>query len=345
MASVARILAIDGGGIRGIIPALILQRIEERLNQPISELFHMIAGTSTGGILACALTAPVENGKPKSAAEIVDLYRKSGQEIFKSSFWHGFGSIGGMVDEKYESKYIEGILKDYLQDVPLSEIEQDLLVTSYNIYSRKPYFFKSWKARGQKLKPGELKEERDFLLRHVARATSAAPTYFEPAYVSNVPNANGTKYPLIDGGVYANNPVMCALSSARILYPKATRFLIVSLGTGETQREIPYDKAKDWGLAGWARPLLYILFDGVSDVADYHMQQMFSIRDYFRFQIDINNDMNNQHAPNDDMDDASPENIAKLEAVASSLIKNEKEKMNRLIQQLGNPKINKAELS
>ncbi len=342
MANVARILSIDGGGIRGVIPALILQRIEKRLGQPISELFHMIAGTSTGGILACSLTAPTVGGRPRAAAEIVDLYRLRGKDIFASSFWHGFGSIGGMVDEKYPSENIEKILLEYLDDVRLSQIEQDLLVTSYNIHSRQPYFFKSWKARGEQLRKNESARERDFLLRHVARATSAAPTYFEPAYV---PNEEGTHFPLVDGGVYANNPVMCALSSARILYPKATRFLILSLGTGETQREIPYDKARNWGLLEWARPLLYILFDGVSDVADYHMKQMFSARDYFRFQIEISSDLSDQTAPNDDMDDATPENIAKLEAAAKTILKDEKDAFNRLIQQLRTPMTDKAELA
>ena len=165
MAGVARILTIDGGGIRGIIPALILQRIEERTNQKISDMFHMIAGTSTGGILACALTAPVANGMPRTAAEIVDLYRIQGKEIFESSFWHGFGSIGGLLDEKYESKNIEEILEYYMENAGLSNIKQDLLVTSYNIHTRKPYFFKSWKARGEKLREGETAQDRDFLLK------------------------------------------------------------------------------------------------------------------------------------------------------------------------------------
>jgi patatin-like phospholipase/acyl hydrolase len=334
MAGVARILTIDGGGIRGIIPALILQRIEERTNQKISDMFHMIAGTSTGGILACALTAPVANGMPRTAAEIVDLYRIQGKEIFESSFWHGFGSIGGLLDEKYESKNIEEILEYYMENAGLSNIKQDLLVTSYNIHTRKPYFFKSWKARGEKLREGETAQDRDFLLKYVSRATSAAPTYFEPAYVKN---QKGDNFPLVDGGVYANNPAMCALSSARILYQNKTRFLIVSLGTGETQRKIPYKSAKDWGLIEWARPLLYILFDGVSDVVDYHLQQEFSLRDYFRFQIDLSNDIDDANAPNDDMDDARPENISKLEAIAESLIKKEKDALNRLINQLKNP--------
>ena len=176
MADTARILSIDGGGIRGIIPALILQRIEERTGKQVSEMFHMIAGTSTGGILACTLTASGVDGKPHPAADIADLYRKRGSEIFNSSFWHGFGSLGGIVDEKYESKNLERILKKYLGATKLSDIAQDLLITTYNIKTRQPFFFKSWKARGEKLRTGETEQDRNFLLRDVARATSAAPT-------------------------------------------------------------------------------------------------------------------------------------------------------------------------
>jgi hypothetical protein len=333
MPGVARILCIDGGGIRGIIPGLILAHIEKRTKKPISELFHMIAGTSTGGILACTLVAPVANGKPRSCSEIVDLYRKRGKDIFEKSFWKGFGSLGGIVDEKYDAENLEKVLMDYLGNSRLSDIARDLMVTGYDIHKRQPHFFKSWKARGERLRAEEAPADRDFFLREVARATSAAPTYFEPAKLEKP----GRIIPLIDGGVFANNPAMCALASARKLYPKHSRFLIVSLGTGETQREIPYGEAKNWGLMGWARPLLYVIFDGVADAIHYQLSQEFSGRDYFRFQIDLSNDFDDGNAPNDDMDDARRENIQKLEAVAEELIRNERGNLNRLVGQLKNP--------
>ena len=127
---------------------------------------------------------------------------------------------------------------------------------------------------------------------------------------------------------------MCALASARRLYPKQSRFLIVSLGTGETQREIPYKEAKDWGLIGWARPLLYVIFDGVADAVHYQMSQEFKNRDYFRFQIDLSNDFDDENAPNDDMDDARPENIQKIEGVAEELMRRERKNLDRLVNQL-----------
>src|ERR1051326_2989146 len=82
MATPFKVLAIDGGGIRGIIPALILEAIEERTNRPISSLFDMLSGTSTGGIIALGLTLPAEDGKPaKSAHDIVNLYEREGRTI------------------------------------------------------------------------------------------------------------------------------------------------------------------------------------------------------------------------------------------------------------------------
>jgi predicted acylesterase/phospholipase RssA len=293
----------------------------------------MIAGTSTGGILACTLTAPILNGKPRKCSDIVNLYRDRGKEIFEKSFWKGFGSLGGVVDEKYDADNLEEILLDYLGETRLSNVSQDLLVTGYQLHTRKPYFFKSWKARGEQLSPNETAAERDFFLHETARATSAAPTYFEPAKLEKP----GQIIPLVDGGVFANNPTMCALASARKLYPKKSRFLIVSLGTGETQREIPYKEAKDWGLVGWARPLLYVIFDGVTDAVHYQMNQEFNNRDYFRFQIDLSNDFDDVNAPNDDMDDARPENIQKLEGVAEELIRRERKNLDRLVNQLKNP--------
>lgn len=308
-----RILSLDGGGIRGIIQAKVLEYIEAKAGKPATECFDLIAGTSTGGILGCGLCVKGDGGKPKfPAATMVKLYRDNGGTIFHSSFWHGFGSLGGMVDEKYEADGLEKVLREYFGDALLSGSLGRLLVTSYDIAQRQPYFFKSWKA-GEDM-------DRDHFLRDVARSTSAAPTYFEPCLC---PSRGGAQRPLIDGGVFANNPGMCAMASARTLFPDAKNFLVVSLGAGETKREIPYPKAKNWGLMGWARPLLYILFDGVSDSVDYELEQEVG-KNYFRFQVEIGD------AANDDMDDVRPENIAGLERLAEKLIGREKARLDQV---------------
>lgn len=335
MPGTARILSIDGGGIRGIIPARLLQRIEERVGTPIADLFHLVAGTSTGGILAAGLTAPGPGGRPLlSAEDLVRLYRERGGEIFDRSFWHGFGSLGGTVDEKYEADGLEEVLADTVHDLRLSQARTEVLITAYDIERRKPHFFKSWQARGERLAPGETAAENEFLLRDVARATSAAPTYFEPALLQG----GGKRFALVDGGVFANNPAMCAMASARELFPDASRFLIVSLGTGVTERPIPYDDAKDWGLVGWARPILNVVFDGVSDTVDYQLMQVFNrpggIPQYYRFQIDLGGQPDDPDAPNDDFDDARPENIRALEAKADDLLRQEARALTRVVNQL-----------
>lgn len=318
-----RILSIDGGGIRGIIPAAILTYIEDEAGKPCSELFDIIAGTSTGGILGCGLCIPGDGGNPKySAAEMVDLYADEGGKIFARSLWDGFRSLGSLADQKYGSGGIEEVLKNYFGDVELSETLSHLLVTSYDIKNRKPFFFKNWRARGERNPSGESRFDRDFHLRDVARATSAAPTYFEPAKVHSKSNK---EYQLIDGGVFANNPGVCAVSSAGRLFTD-DEIIILSLGTGETIREIPYEKAKDWGLIEWARPLLYILFDGVSDAADYHLKQMYG-RNHLRIQMRLTE-------INDDMDDASDENIKMLRDLGGKLVDDNKNELQAMAQKL-----------
>ncbi len=331
MARTIRILSIDGGGIRGLIPATVIERLEARLDRPVSECFHLIAGTSTGGILAAGLSAPAEGGGPRmSGADLVRLYFDEGRRIFHRSLWQGFSSLGGTTDEKYAADGLEAVLEERLGDLDLSRALRDLLVTSYDIEHRRPHFFKSWKARGERLREGETAASRDYRLRDVCRATSAAPTYFEPARIRD--HAGGI-HALVDGGVFANNPAMCAMASARVLYPDATRFLLVSLGTGELERPIPYEDARDWGLLGWARPLLNVIFDGVSDTVDYQLRQELE-SDYFRFQVDLRPRPGEEDAPNDDMDDASRDNLRRLRGRAEEMLEDQAADFTRLIRRL-----------
>src|SRR6476660_9760178 len=94
-----RVLSIDGGGIRGLIPALVLTEVEKRSGKRIYELFDLIAGTSTGGILVCALCAP----DPLPAEQLVGLYEDEGPKIFDGSIWQRIRSAEGLLDEKYDA--------------------------------------------------------------------------------------------------------------------------------------------------------------------------------------------------------------------------------------------------
>ena len=114
------ILSIDGGGIRGIIPAIVLAEIERVTGKPICQLFDLITGTSTGGILALGLVKDSGSGEPQfSAKELIDIYRQRGRDIFSRSFWKGMSSVAGLMDEKYPSDGIEKVLEEYLGHEPL----------------------------------------------------------------------------------------------------------------------------------------------------------------------------------------------------------------------------------
>jgi len=279
MPETIKLLSIDGGGIRGVIPAVLLAEIEKRTGKRTAQLFDLMAGTSTGGILALALNKPGADGKPQySAEELVSFYIEQGERIFTRTMWHKLASAGSLIDSKFPASGIEQVLDEFFGDARLRDAVTEVVVTSYEIERRQPFLFKSANAM--------LVPSYDFPMKQVARATSAAPTYFEPL---KIPVAGTTDYfALIDGGVYANNPALCAVVEARTRHPLADDYMVLSLGTGELTRRIPYEDARKWGVAGWAKPLLDIVFDGVSGTVDYQLRKI--LPNYHRFQTTLQPD-------------------------------------------------------
>lgn len=289
-----RVLAIDGGGIRGLIPALVLTEMERRAGRRIFEMFDLIAGTSTGGILACALCAP----DPLPASELVALYEEEGPKIFDRSLFQRIKSAEGLLDEKYDGSALDRALERFLEHKRLAETRPDLIVPAYDTALPGPYFFKSTKAR-------ETPESDDFPLSVVARATSAAPTYFEALEAGD--------RALVDGGVFAGNPAMCAFAEVRGEVD-AREVVLLSLGTGQRTSKRSFDEIKDWGVAKWARPILDVVFDGVSDAVDYQLDHVLGGDRYWRLQTELT-------LASDDLDDASDDNLAKLRGHADDVIR------------------------
>lgn len=300
-----RVLSIDGGGIRGIVPATVLAALEERTGRPVCDLFDLIGGTSTGGLLALALTRPGVGGPHWSAAEIVTLYRKEGPRIFTRSLGKRITSVEGLLDERYANGPLREVLARYFGETTVDQALTDVFVTAYDLAARKPKFFKSWR------------EDAGVPMAVAAEATAAAPTYFEPVAVGDAA--------LIDGGVFAGNPAMCAYAEAVRLWP-AEPITVVSLGTGSQTRPIPLSAARGWGVLEWARPIIDVVFDGSSDAVDYQLEHVLGER-YVRLQTRLD-------GANDDMDDASPANIAALEAVGQRLVEEQATVLDRLAEEL-----------
>jgi len=320
---VIRILSLDGGGIRGIIPAMLLAELERRSGRATCDLFDLIAGTSTGGLIALALTCPGSDGRPRYAArELVGIYEREGPVIFARSLWRRIVTLCHLLGPQYSARGTEQVLARYLGDTRLKDALRDVLVPSYDIERHAPFFFKSRAARAR--------PHYDFALRDIARATTAAPTYFPPARLT-APGESGKYYALIDGGVAAANPALCAFAEAKRFDPEAD-VLLVSIGTGELTEPVPYARAQHWGLIGWARPVLRIVLDGPNEAVDYQLKQLLpdarhGPRRYYRFQAPLTE-------PEDAIDNTSPENIQALKGLGDTLIHDNAALLDRLARQL-----------
>ena len=279
-----KVLSIDGGGIRGLIPALVLAEIEQRTSRRIAELVDMIAGTSTGGILACALGKP----DPLPAAEIASLYVEEGPRIFDRSLLKQITSLGGYLDERYSSSGLEKALDRYLGDTPMSAATLPLVLTTYDTEARAIHLLRS---EG---------EHSGASMVDAAHATSAAPTYFEPVRLDGAC--------LIDGGVFATNPALVAYAELG-----GRLDLLLSLGTGEHTRPLPFEKVKGWGQLEWARPVIDVVFDGGQDAVDLQLRALLS-NGYVRLQTQLTQ-------ASDDLDDASSDNLERLREEAQRLIR------------------------
>jgi patatin-like phospholipase/acyl hydrolase len=308
-----KVLCIDGGGIRGLIPALVLAEIEQRTGRRIAELVDLVAGTSTGGILACGLTRPGPDGRPLySAQELAGIYVEEGPRIFHRSLLKRIFSVDGWVDERYDDDGLDAALARYLGEATLSQALADVLVTAYEISDRLAFFFRSARARSD--------PAYDFPLVQVARATGAAPSYFEPAEATDV--AGARTYPLIDGGVFAVNPSMCALADVTAAGRADELRLMLSLGTGDHTRSYSFEQTRSWGQLEWARPVLDMVFDGVADTTDFEAATLMGDR-YVRLQTELN-------IASDDLDDASESNLAALRREAEQLIAASQEELDRV---------------
>ncbi|MCT7952115.1 patatin-like phospholipase family protein [Ancylothrix sp. C2] len=356
-----KILSIDGGGIRGILPATILAEIEKRTGLRVFEMFDLMAGTSTGGMLALGLAKPNPNNPTEAeytAKDLVEFYKKHGKTIFQKQrlvevrrkflqpiltqmqklSGEPIGDIEDLFDPKYIAQGREDVLDKLLGEMPLEKALKEVFITSYDTVLRLPVFFTSkdklpWYGENYR------KICKGFTMKQAAMATSAAPTYF-PSFLLPTEadsNANGS-YCLVDGAVFANNPTSLAIMEAIIDAKKEGKtlnmddILVVSLGTGSLTRKFPYEKTKRWGVLEWIEPIIQITLDGQSESVACQLEQLLpnaneKPKQYYRFQGSLDK-------ANDNLDDPSPENIANLEELARRIIKERDKDLDQLCEQL-----------
>ncbi len=251
--AISRVLTVDGGGVRGIIPAIVLQRLcaEPGLEGWLDRV-DFLAGTSTGGLIALSLAAGVD------VADLRGLYEKRAEKVFADNFFDDIKDLGKLLGADYNVGNLEREVHEILGDATLAQLHKRVLIPAFDLDDEDPVE-RTWKPKLFHNFPGE-DSDGDALAYRVGAATAAAPTYF------------ATFDGYIDGGVFATNPSMCALAQTQdSRIPAGERadlheLRLLSLGTGHSLQHLEGDSL-DWGYVQWVRPLIDLMLDGVNGIA------------------------------------------------------------------------------
>ncbi|KAI0495270.1 hypothetical protein KFK09_025420 [Dendrobium nobile] len=348
--SLVTVLSIDGGGVRGIIPGIILAFLESKLQEldgeeaRLADYFDVIAGTSTGGLVTTMLTAPNKSNRPMySAKDIKDFYLKQSPKIFPQNGGLGlFGSarsiFSAISGPKYDGKYLHSLVKEILGDTKLHQTLTNVVIPTFDIKLLQPTIFSSFEAKTTPLKDANLSD--------ICIGTSAAPTYL-PAHYFETKDSNGNtrSFNLIDGGLAANNPTLLAMNivskniflESQDYFPinpvEYSKFLVISVGTGSVKPEEHYN-AKDaakWGVLRWLynngdKPIIDIYSQASADMVDIMTCILFktlhSEKNYLRIQDDT------LMGSTSSVDISTTENLEKLVKIGENLIEKNVSRVN-----------------
>lgn len=306
----SNILAIDGGGIRGIVTANWLDTLRAQLKQPLHEKFDIVVGVSIGAVLACMVSSGLTDStikKPIFEGQSEHLYTDTLVAQVTAVFPSGFKWFAnyvkrmfkqGLSAPKHDHKPLEQALRKFFGDMRFGELKTTTLILGYDTIKRHALVFKS-----------DDPCHRDLPVWQVVMASAAAPTYF-PAVAITLPSERVMS--VIDGGVVATNPVLCGIAEAKVRGAKIDDIVAVSLGANNTARPVSLKEAQEWGRLEWAikgfshSPILDVLFDGPDDANNYIARQMIGDR-YLRLVLP---------SLGVEMDDASKKSVKKLQSAA-----------------------------
>ena len=312
-----KVLSIDGGGMKGIVSVMVLQRLEYYIKlysknekAVLSDYFDLIGGTSTGAIItALLLTTNKETKTSYETGEILELYLQRGKEIFHRPLAYRLRTMFGLFGPKYTNKDFEKLLNQYLENTVLEDLRKDGVFTAYDTANREAIFYstlskKSW--------------ERQVLpVKEVVLSSTAAPTYFPPVHITSSKNKDNCH---IDGGIVVNNPALSTLIEG-FKHPKykgLNDIILVSVGNVTNTDFYSYKRVKRWGIFGWALPIVSIVFDSDTSTVDYETKKLFEAfgcrQNYLRLELRTDGKV-------PPMDDISKEAIETLLLYGNQLIK------------------------
>ncbi|CAH1442757.1 unnamed protein product [Lactuca virosa] len=347
------ILSIDGGGVRGIIPSVILEFLETELqkldgkNARLADYFDVIAGTSTGGLVTTMLATPGVDNRPIFAAkDIKDFYLQHCPKIFPPRDIRRHRRLGAVKKAikalrgpKYDGEHLHKVIRETLKEKQLHETLTNVVIPTFDIKCLQPMIFSSFQIKKN--------PNLDAKLSDICIGTSTAPIYLPPYSFKTKDSKEKLlkEFNLIDGGIAANNPTLVAISEVTNeitrgnsnFYPiNATeygRFLVLSLGTGSQQVQAKYDATESsrWGVWRWltsgdSTPLVEVFTQASDDMVDYHIYSVFqalhSQENYIRIQDDtLSGDLIS-------LDLAAQENLENLVKVGQELLKKQVTRVN-----------------
>lgn len=314
------ILTIDGGGMKGIVSAIVLMRLEKYLRAyskdetaSLADYFDLVAGTSTGSILTALLLCPNENGKAKyHASDALELYLTKGKKMFRKRPLYPVNTLFGLCKSKYTNESFKQELDSFFHDLKISELLKPCMIVTYDMATRKTLFLNSISSR--------LHPERDIRVTDAVLASCSAPTYFPPVCTKR--NERCTDC-LIDGGVAANNPAMSALVEALKLPRAKTIEDTYLFSVGNAAKFNPYscEKASHWGIVEYALPVLNIMMEASEEVVDYQVRKLYESYNLSNHYLRIEA-VTHQKVPT--MDDTSPQALQYLVDLGNQLADREK---------------------
>ncbi|KAK4269912.1 hypothetical protein QN277_023008 [Acacia crassicarpa] len=311
-----RVLAIDGGGIKGILPSVILKQLELSLQKRnssarIAEYFDVVAGTSTGGLIAALLTAPDPQNKDRplySADDILQFYRQHGPSIFTEdpNCLHG-------LCPKFNGTYLRKIAAEKLDETLVSQTTTNVVISSFDIKLLQPAIFSTLKVKDV--------PHLNVKLSDACIGTSAAPTEFPPYYFKY----QNTEFNLVDGLFIASMPARLAIGEVlRQEEYKNREVLLVSIGTGSVNTTTAgFDANRTWTAEDWKNSIQTMYLAANSAMDEYYINSTFKVQpeNYLRIQ-EYNLDASIE------TDVASEENMDKLEEAGNNLLKEPVKRMN-----------------
>ena len=300
------VLSIDGGGIRGIIAAKVLCEVEKRVQKPVGEIFNFFSGSSVGSIIAAALSVKNKNGKALyTAVEVFELLSKYGPVLFSTSMVRKLLSV--FSGARFSSTSMERVLKHFFGDVTIGELSAHFMVPSYDVKTRDTVVIRSWVSSHRELK-----------VRDVLQAACAAPTIFVPKRLT----IDSCTRVLVDSGLVANNPAVCAYAAVDFLYP-GEEICILSLGCGGAHNTCTNDVVGR-GLAFWVFNIAPIFLDAGMEAVDYQMIRILGREGYIRITGVLQN-------ANQDFTDASTDNICALREDADRIVQENMGEIERFV--------------